>query len=74
MRYLAVEFRIHVEVRIHKIELHTADIYTPHVRVDDAARIWHFEHHRQTVFSHHLVYRKPVEALRLIIGYLLPVH
>ena len=54
----SVEFAVHVEVRVHQIELHAAHIHTPDVRVDDAAGIRYFKNHGTAILFHHLLDRE----------------
>ena len=68
-----VEFRVHVEVRIKQIELHSPYVDAPYMAVDYTAGIRHFEYHRLAVLAHDGLDRKLVEVLGLIVGDLLSV-
>ncbi len=70
----AVIFRVHVEVGIHQVEAHTANVYAPDVAVDDAAGVGNLENHGRAVFVGYLLDREEVEVLRLVVGNLLTVY
>ena len=70
----AVEFRVHVEIGIHQIEVHTAYIHTPYMAIDCTAGIRYLQNHRTSVLFHNLLNRELVEILRLVVGDLLSVN
>ena len=70
---LTVPLRILVEVCVEEVEFHAAHVHAPYVAVYHATRIWHFKHHRLSVFTEHRFDRKLVEILALIVGDLLTV-
>ena len=73
MCYYAVKLRVHVEIGIHKIQIHTAYVDFPHMAVDSAARIRNLHNHRTSVI-HNLLNRQLVEVLWLVIRNLLSVN
>ena len=69
-----VEFRVHVEVGVHQVELHAAYIHTPYVAVDCAAGIRNLYNHGAAVLFHHLLDGELVEVLRFVVGDLLTIN
>ncbi len=70
----AVKLRVHLEVSVHQIEIHTAYIDTPHMAVNDSVVVGHLKNHRTARLLHNLLDGELVEVLGLIICNLLAIH
>ncbi len=69
-----VKLRIHVEVRIHKVEIHAPYIHAPDMAIYYTARIGHFQDYRIPILVTYLLDRELVEVLRLIVCNLLAIN
>ena len=69
-----VKLRVHLEVSVHQIEIHTAYIDTPHMAVNDSVVIGNLKNHRTARLLHNLLDGELVEVLGLVIGNLLAIH
>ena len=72
--YWLVKIRIHLVVRIQEIQFDTSNVDTPHVCVNQIIHIRHVNNQRITVGIQLTLNGQGIEVLRLIVGYLLPVH
>ena len=70
----AIIFGIHVEIGVHEVKFHSADVDSPDVGVNSSSGERHFKNHGLAIITEYLFDRQLIEVLGLIVGYLLAIQ